>query len=168
MRRWLQAPPLQVINDIRHCIPSQLISFSLLNSLLSFYLPFPIPFFITVFSVYLLCLPYLFFNYTTSTSILHPPHLIDLPFFPLGFLVDGRLKELLPAMPVIYMKAVTVQPTWEPSSVGYLRRVADIYECPVYLTSFRGHTYIFLATLKTIDPCNKWVLTGTAILMQTD
>jgi dynein heavy chain len=130
-----------------------------------------------------------------------------------GFLVDGRLKELLPAMPVIYMKAVTVQPTWEPSSVGifiylfiysyvyiniytylhiyvcmniyificifiyihtisigigYLRRQADIYECPVYLTSFRGHTYVFLATLKTIDPCNKWVLTGTAILMQTD
>jgi dynein heavy chain, axonemal len=85
-----------------------------------------------------------------------------------GYLVDGRLKELLPAMPVIYIKAVTVQPTWEPSSVGYLRRVADIYECPVYVTSFRGFTYIFLATLKTLDPCNKWVLTGTAILMQTD
>jgi dynein heavy chain len=85
-----------------------------------------------------------------------------------GFLVDSRLKELLPALPVIYIKAVPVQPSWEPSSVGYLRRQADIYECPVYVTSFRGHTYIFLATLKTIDPCNKWVLTGTAILMQTD
>jgi len=85
-----------------------------------------------------------------------------------GHLVDGRLKELLPPMPVIYVKAVAVQPSWEPSAVGYLRRVADIYECPVYITSFRGHTYVFLATLKTVDPCSKWVLTGTAILMQTD
>lgn len=85
-----------------------------------------------------------------------------------GCLVDGRLKELLPPLPVIYVKAVQVQSTWEPSAVGYLRRVPDIYECPVYITSFRGFTYVFLATLKTVDPCSKWVLTGTAILMQTD
>ena len=85
-----------------------------------------------------------------------------------GVLVDSRLKELLPPLPLIYVKAVPVQPTWEPSAVGYLRRVPDIYECPVYLTSFRGPTYVFLATLKTADPCSKWVLTGTAILMQTD
>lgn len=85
-----------------------------------------------------------------------------------GYLVDGRLKELLPTVPIIYVKAVPVKPTWEPSAVGYLRRQPDIYECPVYYTSFRGHTYIFLATLKTVDPNSKWVLTGTAILMQTD
>jgi len=85
-----------------------------------------------------------------------------------GHLVDGRLKELLPPMPVIYVKAVPVQSSWEPSAVGYLRHVEDIYECPVYLTSFRGHTYVFLATLKTVERKNKWVLTGTAILMQTD
>jgi dynein heavy chain len=85
-----------------------------------------------------------------------------------GHLVDGRLKELLPPLPVVYVKAVPVQSTWEPSAVGYLRRVPDIYECPVYITSFRGHTYVFLATLKTVDPASKWVLTGTAILMQTD
>jgi len=85
-----------------------------------------------------------------------------------GVLVESRLKELLPPLPVIYVKAVTVQPTWEPSAVGYLRRLPDIYEAPVYLTSYRGHTYIFLATMKTVDPNNKWVLTGTAVLMQTD
>lgn len=85
-----------------------------------------------------------------------------------GTLVDSRLKELLPMLPVIYVKAVPVKPSWEPSSVGYLRRQADIYECPVYLTSFRGNTYVFLATLKTADPNSKWILTGTAILMQTD
>ena len=85
-----------------------------------------------------------------------------------GVLVDGRLKELLPAMPVIYVKAVAVQSNWEPSAVGYLRRDPQIYECPVYLTSYRGFTYIFLATLRTDQPSSKWVLTGTAILMQTD
>lgn len=85
-----------------------------------------------------------------------------------GHLVDSRLKELLPAMPVIYVKAVPVEPSWEPSAVGYLRRQSDIYECPVYVTSFRGPTYVFLSTLKTKDPCSKWVLTGTAIIMQTD
>jgi len=85
-----------------------------------------------------------------------------------GNLVDSRLKELLPPLPVIYVKAVPVQPTWEPSAVGYLRRVPDIYESPIYITSFRGPTYVFLATLKTVDPCSKWVLTGTAVLMQTD
>lgn len=85
-----------------------------------------------------------------------------------GHLVDGRLKELLPLMPVIYVKAVPVQPTWEPSSVGYLRRTKGVYECPVYTTSFRGPTYVFLSTLKTADPNSKWILTGTAMLMQTD
>jgi dynein heavy chain len=85
-----------------------------------------------------------------------------------GTLVDSRLKELLPILPVIYVKAVPVKPSWEPSAVGYLRRQPDIYECPVYITSFRGHTYVFLATLKTADPNSKWILTGTAILMQTD
>jgi len=85
-----------------------------------------------------------------------------------GYIVDSRLKELLPPLPVIYVKAVRVESTWEPSAVGYLRRVADIYEAPIYLTSARGATYVFLATLKTVDPNAKWVLTGTAVLMQTD
>jgi dynein heavy chain len=85
-----------------------------------------------------------------------------------GSLVDGRLKELLPPLPVIYVKAVPVQSTWEPSAVGYLRHVDDIYECPVYITSMRGGTYVFLSTLETEAPKSKWVLTGTAILMQTD
>jgi dynein heavy chain len=85
-----------------------------------------------------------------------------------GHLFDGRLKELLPVVPVVYVKAVPVQDSWEPSAVGYLRHVDHIYECPVYITSMRGGTYIFLATLETNAPKSKWVLTGTAILMQTD
>lgn len=85
-----------------------------------------------------------------------------------GHLVDSRLKELLAPLPVVYVRAVPVQPTWEPSSVGYLRHRPDTYECPVYLTSMRGPTYVFLSTLRTVDPASRWVLTGTAILMHTD
>jgi len=70
----------------------------------------------------------------------------------------------LPPLPIVYVKAVPVQASWEPSAVGYLRRLPDIYEAPVYYTSFRGPTYIFLATLKTVDPNSKWVLTGTAVV----
>ncbi|CAM9264603.1 unnamed protein product [Hapterophycus canaliculatus] len=83
-----------------------------------------------------------------------------------GNLVDSRLKELLPALPVVYVKAVP--PSWEPSAVGYIRHDPKIYEAPVYITSFRGPTYVFLATLKTEDPVSKWTLTGTAVLLQTD
>ncbi|CAB1113053.1 unnamed protein product [Ectocarpus sp. CCAP 1310/34] len=85
-----------------------------------------------------------------------------------GNLVDSRLKELLPALPVVYVKAVPVQSSWEPSAVGYIRHDPKIYEAPVYITSFRGPTYVFLATLKTEHPVSKWTLTGTAVLLQTD
>ena len=82
--------------------------------------------------------------------------------------MESKLKELMPSLPVVYIKAVTVQTTWEPSAVGYLRHLEDIYEAPVYVTTMRGPTYLFLATLKTVDPKSKWVLTGTAVMMQTD
>ena len=86
-----------------------------------------------------------------------------------GLLMEARLKELMPAVPVVYIKAVLVQPSWEPSAVGYLRHVDDVYECPVFITTMRGPTYVFLATPKTEkDTKNKWTLTGTAIMMQQD
>ena len=97
-----------------------------------------------------------------------------------GHITDSRLKQLLPIMPVLYLKAVPVQPTWIPTSgeeeavgpgrlrppssrlthclppprpplpaVGFLRQDPSIYDCPVYTTTFRGHTYTFLATLKS-------------------
>eukprot|EP00516_Mucochytrium_quahogii_P000925 CAMPEP_0203746968 /NCGR_PEP_ID=MMETSP0098-20131031/2236_1 /ASSEMBLY_ACC=CAM_ASM_000208 /TAXON_ID=96639 /ORGANISM=" , Strain NY0313808BC1" /LENGTH=4160 /DNA_ID=CAMNT_0050635227 /DNA_START=190 /DNA_END=12669 /DNA_ORIENTATION=+ len=82
-----------------------------------------------------------------------------------GHITTSRLKELLPPMPVIYVRAVPVKPEWEPTSVGYLRHDPNIYEAPVYFTSFRGPTYLFLATLKTLDPVSKWVLAGCAIIL---
>lgn len=85
-----------------------------------------------------------------------------------GTLLDSNPKELLWSLPVVYVKAVQVLPLWEPSSVGYLRHDPKVYECPVYLTRFRGPTYVFLATLPTEDGTEKWVLRGVAILFQDD
>ena len=85
-----------------------------------------------------------------------------------GYLAPSRLKELLPKVPVMYMKAVVVQPEWEPSSVGYMRHNPSIYDCPVYMTTFRGPTYIFLATLKSRSPTEKWTLGGVALILQSD
>jgi dynein heavy chain len=83
-----------------------------------------------------------------------------------GCIHDSRLKELLPPMPVMYLKAVTVQGTWEPSSVGYLRHDPTTYDCPVYITNFRGPTYVFLATLTTKVAAQKWTLAGVALVFQ--
>ena len=100
-----------------------------------------------------------------------------------GHLAPSRLKELMSPLPVVYLKAVIVDSAWEASSVGYLRHNDDTYECPVYQTTFRGPTYVFLATMAAgpkpqegDDPAvlaadggkSKWVLGGVAIMMQTD
>ena len=85
-----------------------------------------------------------------------------------GYITDSRLKQLLPAMPLLYLRAVPVKPTWLPSGVGYLRQNPKIYDCPVYATTFRGPTYIFLATLTTRAPVSKWTLAACALSMQPD
>ena len=87
-----------------------------------------------------------------------------------GHLVDAQLKELLPAMPVMYIRAVAVDPAWEASEVGYLRNDRSTYECPVYTTTFRGPTFVFLATLKVEDgsDAKQWILRAVALITQSD
>ena len=53
-------------------------------------------------------------------------------------------------------------------AVGFLRQDPAIYDCPVYTTTFRGHTYTFLATLRTAENVHKWTLAGVALIMQED
>jgi dynein heavy chain len=87
-----------------------------------------------------------------------------------GYIMDSHLKELLPVMPLMYVKvkAVPVQAHWQAEGVGFLRNDPRIYECSVFITLSRGATYVFLATLNSIQqPTSKWVLTGTALIMQT-
>ena len=68
------------------------------------------------------------------------------------------LKELHPELPIMHVTSVRVS---ERPTLGY-------YECPVYVTSMRGPTYVFTAWLKKeseqADP-NKWILAGAALLM---
>ena len=85
-----------------------------------------------------------------------------------GHLCDSKLKELLPRMPVMYLKAVPTQANWMATEVGYIRLNPYIYECPIYSTTFRGNTYIAMATLKCVDPQEKWVLAAAALIMQED
>ena len=71
-------------------------------------------------------------------------------------------------MPVIYLKAVPTQASWIATEVGYVRDNPSIYDCPVYSTTFRGPTYIVLATLKSVESSEKWTLAGVALIMQED
>lgn len=85
-----------------------------------------------------------------------------------GYITESKLKQLLTLLPVMYVKAVPVQPDWSPEAVGYLRNDPSLYECPVYLTSARGGTFVFLSTLKSRSPTHKWILAGVALLAQSD
>ncbi|GMH98843.1 hypothetical protein TrLO_g14194 [Triparma laevis f. longispina] len=86
-----------------------------------------------------------------------------------GRLADSKLKELMPLMPILYVKARKVEPTWKPTAVGYVRDDPDCYTCPVYATSARGGTFVTVATLKCEEKTSpKWVLAGVSLLMQTD
>lgn len=49
--------------------------------------------------------------------------------------MESKLKELLATVPVMYLKAVPVQPAWVADSVGYIRNESDTYECPIYQVS---------------------------------
>ena len=106
-----------------------------------------------------------------------------------GCLLESKLKELLPAVPVMYvthllrqplpsityqlpppryLRAVPVKPEWVPSSVGYLRPETDIYDAPVFFHAGRGPTWVCLATLTSREPGSKWVLAAVCLLFQTN
>lgn len=71
-------------------------------------------------------------------------------------MTDARLKDLTPAMPVIFIKAIPADKQ-DPRSM---------YPCPVYKTRQRGPTYVWTFNLKTKENPSKWVLAGVALLLQ--
>lgn len=73
-----------------------------------------------------------------------------------GVIAEARLKELTPAMPVIFIKAIPVD----------RMETKNIYECPVYKTRMRGPTYVWTFNLKTKEKASKWVLAAVALLLQ--
>ncbi|KAM9837728.1 LOW QUALITY PROTEIN: dynein axonemal heavy chain 9 [Aulostomus maculatus] len=73
-----------------------------------------------------------------------------------GLIVDARLKELTPSMPVIFIRAIPVDK----------QENKNIYQCPVYKTRQRGPTYVWTFNLKTKEKPSKWTLAGVALLLQ--
>uniref|UniRef100_A0A452UEF0 Dynein axonemal heavy chain 17 n=1 Tax=Ursus maritimus TaxID=29073 RepID=A0A452UEF0_URSMA len=73
-----------------------------------------------------------------------------------GVIADARLKELTPAMPVIFIRAIPAD----------RMETKNIYECPVYKTRIRGPTYVWTFNLKTKEKAAKWILAAVALLLQ--
>ncbi|KAL0281201.1 UNVERIFIED_CONTAM: hypothetical protein PYX00_002260 [Menopon gallinae] len=73
-----------------------------------------------------------------------------------GVIMDSRLKELFPTMPVINIRAITQDK----------QDLRNMYECPVYKTRTRGPTYVWTFNLKTKEKPAKWTLAGVALLLQ--
>ena len=78
-----------------------------------------------------------------------------------GYLTDMILKELHPALPVMHVTSIRLA---ERPKLGY-------YECPTYVTTQRGPTFVTTAMLQMeseeADP-NKWILAGVALLMSPE
>ena len=73
-----------------------------------------------------------------------------------GMINEARLKDLAPALPVIFLKAIPVDRL----------DVRNIYECPVYKTKQRGPTYVWTFNLKSKEKSSKWILGGVTLLLQ--
>ncbi|XP_025057963.1 dynein heavy chain 9, axonemal [Alligator sinensis] len=73
-----------------------------------------------------------------------------------GIITDARLKELTPAVPVIFIRAIPADK----------QDTRSVYPCPVYKTRQRGPTYVWTFNLKTKENPSKWVLAGVALLLQ--
>ncbi|XP_045527512.1 dynein beta chain, ciliary-like [Pieris brassicae] len=72
-----------------------------------------------------------------------------------GGIVESRMMELFPIVPVIYIKAVTQDK----------QDVKNVYECPVYKIRMRGPTFVWTFNLKTKDKPTRWTLAGVALLL---
>jgi dynein heavy chain len=90
-----------------------------------------------------------------------------------NLLIEGKLKELCPPMPVIFVKGKFLFLDEEMNSFFVLAIPIDrldtkgTYNCPVYRIKTRGNTYVWHFHLKTKEKPSKWVLAGVALLLQT-
>merc|ERR1719253_1282691 len=77
-----------------------------------------------------------------------------------GYITDSKMKDLHPEMPVANVFAVHIDNMdW-----------TAMYHCPVFSTTLRGATFIFVANVR-MDPDdfeNRWILAGAALLTQDD
>ncbi|KAK3733203.1 hypothetical protein QZH41_019685, partial [Actinostola sp. cb2023] len=74
-----------------------------------------------------------------------------------GMIADSKLKDLTPAMPVMFIRAIPVDK----------QETKNVYECPLYKTRQRGPTYVWNFFLKTKENPAKWTLAGVALLLSS-
>ncbi|KAG7242136.1 hypothetical protein INR49_024182, partial [Caranx melampygus] len=67
-----------------------------------------------------------------------------------GVISEAVLRDLSPAMPVLYVRAVPAEE----------QELKSTYECPVYRTKRRGSTYVWTLHLRTKQPPAKWIVAG--------
>ncbi|XP_034410206.1 dynein heavy chain 11, axonemal [Cyclopterus lumpus] len=72
-----------------------------------------------------------------------------------GVISEAVLRDLTPAMPVLYVRAVPADE----------QELKNTYECPVYCTKQRGSTYVWTLHLRTKQPPAKWIVAGVALLL---
>ncbi|TGZ69565.1 hypothetical protein CRM22_003672 [Opisthorchis felineus] len=73
-----------------------------------------------------------------------------------GMITEARLKELAPALPVLFLKAIPVD----------RQDLRNTYACPVYKTKTRGPTFVWTFNMKTKEKPSRWILGGVALLLQ--
>jgi len=78
-----------------------------------------------------------------------------------GYLTEMQLKELHPILPVVHVVSVQTKDVIKTA----------VYQCPVYVTTMRGGTFVFTAGLKMESDetdANLWILAGVALVQQPD
>ena len=78
-----------------------------------------------------------------------------------GYLTEAKLKDLHPKLPVVNVISVLKKD----------RKIVGQYQCPTYVTSLRGPTYVFTANLQMESDetdARDWILAGVALLMSDD
>merc|ERR1719388_579708 len=77
-----------------------------------------------------------------------------------GYITDAKLKDLHPVMPICNVFAVHIdEMSWD-----------GMYGCPVFVTSERGATFVFLANVR-MEPDDtdiRWILAGAALMLTDD
>ena len=89
-----------------------------------------------------------------------------------GFLLEGAswdkngnsIEESIPkqqysALPVVWCKALLIQEGKEEKGV---------FKAPVYMTTARFTSYVFMSQLRTRQPAEKWVLAGAALILDVE
>ena len=72
-----------------------------------------------------------------------------------GALEESRHKELSTRLPVVLIRAVTVDKA----------ELKDVYQCPVYTTEARFRQEVFTAQLKSKHSWVKWTLAGVCLFL---